>query len=370
MNKAIFLDRDGVLNRVVRREQRVTAPWSFSEFEIIDEARALVKHLKSENYLTIVVTNQPDVAHGRCTLEDLERMHQKLKEEFGVDEIEVCTSADNSDRRRKPNPGMLLDAGEKFKIDLSKSFFVGDSEKDLLAGKQAGTKTILLETDYNLAIHGKGDFNCKSHSEIPTVIKNNFTKTYLEQTKTIAELINPDEIEELVRVLREIRNMRGRLFLVGCGGGAGHASHAVCDFRKLCGIEAYCPLDNVSELTARINDEGWDSSLAKSLEASHFGKKDGLFVFSVGGGSKEKNISMNLVGAVIKAKEVGAKVLGIVGRDGGLTKIMADACVVVPTVDTNLVTPHTEAFQAVVWHLLVSHPLLQLARTKWESTLM
>jgi len=154
---------------------------------------------------------------------------------------------------------------------------------------------------------------------------------------------------------------------VGSGGGAGHASHAVCDFRKLAGIQAICPTDNVSELTARINDEGWETSIAESLKCSGLCARDAVFVFSVGGGNEEKNISANLVHAIRTAKSVGAKVLGVVGRDGGFTAAHADACVIVPMVDPALVTPLTEAYQAVVWHLLVSHPLVQKNTAKWES---
>jgi len=168
--------------------------------------------------------------------------------------------------------------------------------------------------------------------------------------------------------LAEVRERGGRVFFVGSGGGAGHASHAVCDFRKLGGMQAICPTDNVSELTARINDEGWETSIAESLKCSGLCEKDAVFVFSVGGGSAEKNISANLVNTVRAAKSVGAAVLGVVGRDGGVTAANADACAIVPTVDPALVTPLTEAYQAVVWHLLVSHPLIQKSGAKWETT--
>jgi D-sedoheptulose 7-phosphate isomerase len=195
-----------------------------------------------------------------------------------------------------------------------------------------------------------------------------FIASYLEHARSIIDRIDRASIERAALLLREVRERGGRLFLVGSGGGAGHASHATCDFRKIGGFEAYCPTDNVSELSARINDEGWDSSLARYLEGSRMGARDALLVFSVGGGSEEKNISMNLVRAVAAAKQAGAAVLGIVGRDGGYTAAHADACIIVPTVDDGLVTALTESFQAVVWHLLVSHPALQAAPMKWEST--
>ena len=157
------------------------------------------------------------------------------------------------------------------------------------------------------------------------------------------------------------------MFILGVGGSAANASHAVNDFRKIVGIEAYAPTDNVSELTARTNDEGWSTIFAKWLETSHLKSKDLLLIFSVGGGNLEKNVSPNLVAALQYAKQVGAKVIGIVGRDGGYTAKVADACIIVPTVNPNNITPHTEAFQAVIWHLIVSHPDLKIAQTKWES---
>jgi len=195
-----------------------------------------------------------------------------------------------------------------------------------------------------------------------------FTADFLTKTSAAIAAMDQASIEKMAGVLRAVRDEDGRLFFIGSGGGAGHASHATCDFRKLGGFEAHCPTDNVSELTARINDEGWENSIADSLKAMRLSAKDAVCVFSVGGGNAEKNISVNLVNAVKFAKERGAKVVGVVGRDGGFTAKMADACVVVPTVDPNLVTPITESFQALVWHLLVSHPLLAAATAKWEGT--
>jgi D-sedoheptulose 7-phosphate isomerase len=195
-----------------------------------------------------------------------------------------------------------------------------------------------------------------------------FSQDFLKKTALVADTIDPESIEKMASILAEVRDRGGRVFFVGSGGGAGHASHAVCDFRKLAGIQAICPTDNVSELTARINDEGWETSIAASLKCSGLCEKDAVFVFSVGGGSEEKNISANLVNAVRAAKSTGAVVLGVVGRDGGFTAANADACAIVPTVDASLVTPLTEAYQAVVWHLLVSHPLIQKSGAKWETT--
>ena len=195
-----------------------------------------------------------------------------------------------------------------------------------------------------------------------------YVETYFKDAIRIIETIDRPAIERMVSVLSELRGGGGRLFVLGVGGSAGNASHAVNDFRKICGIEAYAPTDNVSELTARINDDGWETSFSEWLKVSRLSKSDALFVFSVGGGNLEKNVSPNLVRALQLAKEVGAKVLGVVGRDGGYTARVADACVVIPTVNPEGITPHTEAFQAVVWHLLVSHPELLKRAMKWEST--
>ena len=193
-------------------------------------------------------------------------------------------------------------------------------------------------------------------------------KLYLAEAAQITERIDYGMIERIAEGLADLRDRGGRLFLLGVGGSAANCSHAVNDFRKLCGIEAYTPVDNVSELTARTNDEGWDTVFAGWLKVSRADKEDAVFILSVGGGDAEKNISANLVRALDEAKGRGMKVFGVVGRQGGYTKKVGDAVVVVPTVNVAHVTPHTEAFQAVVWHCLVSHPKLQIVGTKWENT--
>lgn len=194
-----------------------------------------------------------------------------------------------------------------------------------------------------------------------------FTDQYIQETITILNALDAASIDAVAVGLAQVRDGRGRLFVLGVGGSAGHAGHAVNDFRKICGIEAYAPTDNVSELTARVNDDGWDSTFAAWLEVSNLRPGDALLVFSVGGGNEAKRVSVNLVRAVMLAKEVGAKVFGVVGRDGGYTKTAADACVVIPPTYADRVTPHTEGLCAVVWHLLVSHPRLQRNATRWES---
>jgi D-sedoheptulose 7-phosphate isomerase len=194
-----------------------------------------------------------------------------------------------------------------------------------------------------------------------------YSAQHLKETAEIVSKLNPSDCDKCVAELRAVREHGGRLFMLGVGGSAANASHAVNDFRKIAGIETYAPTDNVSELTARTNDEGWASVFVEWLRVSKLNSKDCLFILSVGGGNVEKNVSPNLVAALQLAKQVGARIIGIVGKDGGYTAKVADACVIVPTVNPNNVTPHSEAFQAVVWHLFVSHPDLKVNQTKWES---
>ncbi|MCX6253822.1 MAG: SIS domain-containing protein [Bacteroidia bacterium] len=197
---------------------------------------------------------------------------------------------------------------------------------------------------------------------------NTFSKQHLAETAKIIDQIDDNVIEKMVRIIADVRENQGRLFFLGVGGGAGNASHAVNDFRKITGIESYAPTDNVSELTARTNDEGWDSVFCEWLKTSKLTEKDALFILSVGGGNLDKNISPNLVKALQLAKERHSKIIGIVGRDGGYTAKVADAAVIIPIVNPDSITPHTEAFQSVIWHLLVTHPILKSRQTKWEST--
>jgi D-sedoheptulose 7-phosphate isomerase len=194
-----------------------------------------------------------------------------------------------------------------------------------------------------------------------------YVKQFVEEAALILRQLDQRAIERTADLLLELRERSGRLFIIGVGGGAGHASHAVCDFRKIAQIEAYAPSDNVSELTSRVNDEGWETCYANWLRGSRLNDRDMVFVFSVGGGDEKNNISANLVRALDFAREVRATIGGVVGRDGGYTAKVADACVLVPVVNSSTVTPHTESFQAMIWHLLVSHPKLRAAEMKWES---
>ena len=196
-------------------------------------------------------------------------------------------------------------------------------------------------------------------------MNNRHINSFFNQVKIIAEKINKNELQKIAQTLYLLKKKGGRLFLLGVGGSAANCSHAVNDFRKLCNIESYTPTDNASELTARINDEGWDSSFADWLKVSKLNKKDVVFIMSVGGGNLKKKVSVNLVNAIKYAKKKNSKVLGIVGKKDGYTRKNADISILIPNVDKKLITPHTEAFQAVVWHCLVSHPILQINKTKW-----
>ena len=197
---------------------------------------------------------------------------------------------------------------------------------------------------------------------------SDYTARYFKEAAEICSRIEQTQVEKMIDVLLETRKAGGRIFFLGVGGGAGNATHAVNDFRKIADIESYTPTDNVSELTARVNDDGWETSFAAWLRGSRIRKGDTVFVFSVGGGNQEKNVSMNIVRALELARSKGASILGVVGRDGGYTAQVADAVVIIPTISADTVTPHAEAFQAVVWHLIVSHPRLKANEMKWEST--
>lgn len=198
--------------------------------------------------------------------------------------------------------------------------------------------------------------------------QEDYIKTYFKDCVEIINRIDRKQITNISAILKKIQIKRGRLFILGVGGSAGNASHAVNDFRKIAGIESYAPTDNVSELTARVNDDGWETVFVNWLKGSRLNSKDGVLVFSVGGGNAEKNVSVNLVRALQYAKDVGASIMGIVGRDGGYTAKVADACVIIPPVNNETITPQTEAFQAVIWHLLVSSPDMKKYEMKWEST--
>lgn len=409
--KAVFLDRDGVINSYAYNADfgTIDSPANPSEFVLTPGAAEAIARLNVMGLFVAVVSNQPGVAKGRFSPALLEAVTEEMTQQLSeagarVDAVYYCLHHPEAKIEqyrvicdcRKPKPGLLRRAAGEWEIDLEQSYVVGDGVVDVLAGKQAGAKTLFVGAQKGYALSelerhnawpdaivsdlpeavewicraedtrkGSGD---NGHSKRTALIgARDYTAQYLQEARDILERIDQESIERTVDLLLELREREGRLFLLGVGGGAGHASHAVCDFRKIAGIEAYAPSDNVSELTARVNDDGWDTCYVNWLRGSRLKANDMVFVFSVGGGDVKKNVSANLVRALEYAKQAGATICGIVGRDGGFTRQVADACTVVPTVNPATITPHTEAFQALVWHLLVSHPKLKAAEMKWES---
>lgn len=367
---AVFLDRDGVLNAVVWRDGRPGSPRTLDELVLEAGAAAAVERLRAGGYLVFVVTNQPDVARGLLTEAALAELMSRVGAEVPLDDWRICIHDDvDGCECRKPKPGMVRELARVWGVDLAASYLVGDSWRDMEAGRAAGCRTILLRRDYNSDATGGQEVGTLDGAVdiILAAERQTHAARFLAESRWILERLDPAAIEAMAAALAELRDRGGRLFFLGVGGGAGHASHAVNDFRKLAGIESYAATDNVAELTARANDEGWDSTFVEYLRGSRLRREDGVFVFSVGGGSVERGISTNLVRALAYAAELGASIFGVVGRDGGFTARVATHCIVVPTANPETVTPQTETFQALVWHLLVSHPRLQRAATKWES---
>jgi D-sedoheptulose 7-phosphate isomerase len=409
--RAVFLDRDGVINAYAYNPEfgTVDSPANPDEFALLPGTAEAITKLKEAGLLAIVVSNQPGIAKGRFTLKLLEAMTEKMKQLIAgaggkLDAVYYCPHHPEGTidgyrlacQCRKPSPGLLHQAAREWGIDLGKSYMVGDGVVDVLTGRQAGTRTvfvsprkgyILSELERQNAWPDLIAGHLPQAVELIQAAENGhwhalrvdradqelasegpaYTPAYIQEAVEILRRLDQGAIERMVGLLVELRQRGGRLFFLGVGGGAGHASHAVNDFRKIAGIEAYTPTDNVSELTARVNDDGWETSYANWLRGSRLIANDMVFVFSVGGGDVKNKISANLVRALHVAKEVGATICGVVGRDGGYTAQVADACVLIPVVNPSAVTPHTESFQALVWHLLVSHPALKVAEMKWES---
>jgi D-sedoheptulose 7-phosphate isomerase len=372
--RAVFVDRDGVLVRTYVEGGTPRPPRHVDEFEILPDVPEALARLRAAGLELVVVTNQPDVARGLTERALVETFHDHLRRELGLAHVYTCYHDDpDACDCRKPKPGLLLQAAADLGLELAGSFLVGDRGSDVEAGRRAGCTTILIRRPYSGTV--RADVEAASLLAAAERIvhmassrsRMEFTTRYLAEVGEIAARIDRTAIEAVVTILADVRAGGGRLFILGVGGGAGNASHAVNDFRKICGFEAYTPVDNVSELTARINDDGWDTSFANWLKGSRIGRKDAVCVFSVGGGDAERGVSVNLVRALEYAKRAGARVCGVVGRMGGYTAKVADAYVVIPTVNPATVTAHTEAFQAVIWHLLISHPRLQAAPMKWES---
>lgn len=371
---ALFLDRDGVLNHVVRRDGRWVSPQRLEDFRLVDGLAEALRPAREAGLPIFVVTNQPDVARGLMSRATLDAMNAQVIAVIAPDELHACTH-DDADRCtcRKPKPGALVALARRHDLSLARSVMIGDTFKDVDAARAAGVRPILIDTEYNRGVDAE-----ERVPDLATAVRRAIQLAHDEETRAmehideffkyatqIIETLDRGVCAKMVDLLVDVRARGGRLFFVGSGGGAGHASHAVNDFRKIAGIESYTPSDNVSELTARINDEGWDTSYVNWLKTSRINAKDAVFVFSVGGGNEEKNISMNLVLSMKHAKEVGASVLGVVGRDGGYAAKVGDAVLVIPNLGD--VTAQVEAFQAVVWHMLVSHPRVLAHAMKWES---
>ena len=411
--RAVFLDRDGVINAYAcdREFGTIDSPARPEEFVLLPGAAEATARLKREGFLIIVVSNQPGIAKGRFTPALLESVTERMKGLVGeaggvLDAVYYCPHHPEGSVEayrqqcecRKPGQGLFLQAASEWGIDLSHSYTVGDGVVDIVAGRAVGTRTIyvgprkcylcseLTSRDARpdgvaASLEEATDLICnwekgrgvrpKGNGEVASCLYENgsdeYASRYVQEAIEILKQLDPRAVERIAELLASLRSRGGRLFCLGVGGGAGHASHAVCDFRKIAGLEAYAPSDNVSELTARVNDDGWDTAYANWLRGSRLGANDMVFIFSVGGGDAKKNISANLVRALDYAREAGATICGIVGRDGGYTAQVAHACVLVPVVNPATVTPHTESFQALVWHLLVSHPKLKQAEMKWES---
>jgi D-sedoheptulose 7-phosphate isomerase len=370
----VFLDRDGVLAREIVRDGAAYAPTRVEDFVVVPEAGEQVQRLRDAGFLCIVFTNQPELATGELRQDDLDEMHRRLREAVPVDDVFYCPHHRSEGCRcYKPALGMLEDAVARWDVDLASSYVVGDRWRDVDAGRAAGCYSILIERPYSNATWASARVATLTEA-VDAVLGHagggltvDFVTRYFQEVQQVAAGIDTAVVNRIIELMVDVRGKGGRLFILGVGGSAGNAGHAVNDFRKIAHFESYAPTDNVSELTARINDDGWDTSFANWLKGSRLSAEDMLLILSVGGGDPERNVSMNLVKAMDTAREVGAKIVGIVGRDGGYTAKVADACVIVPTISPETVTAHSEAFQAVVWHLFVSDPRLQAAPMKWES---
>ena len=374
MNRAVFLDRDGVINEVVVRDGVPSSPRTLDEFILCESLDESLRRLSDGGFRLFVVSNQPDVARGLLDPEALTQMGDRICSTLPIEAVHACTHDDRDlCDCRKPRPGLIQNIAEQHDIVLGESYIIGDSWKDVEAGRRAGCREILLRRPYNDGIEANHVVSDMVEAS-DLILSGNWeaqgdghAHEYLHEVQAIAAALDTAVLRHLVDALISLRARGGRLFLLGVGGSAANASHAANDFRKIAGLEAYCLTDNVAELTARVNDDGWETAYTAWLKGSRISGRDGVLVMSVGGGSTERGISTSLVHAIDTARRAGATVLGIVGRDGGYTARVADVCVVVPSVNPSRVTPHTEAFQAVVWHLVVSHPALRAHEMTWET---
>jgi D-sedoheptulose 7-phosphate isomerase len=386
----VLLDRDGVLNALVVDPEQGTVDSALHPSQVVlqpgvPEALAA---LTKAGFTVRIVSNQPAAAKGKTTREQLEAVHRRvveLAESRGgrIASSHVCWHRhEDGCACRKPRTGLLEEALRAHgDARPAICLMAGDGLTDVEAGAKLGLSTALLaprKTEVAALLAERGLAPSFWFADLPELVRHltsgsatqsGFARSFLTETATIVSALDAGQVDRVAEGLAAVRSRGGRLFILGVGGSAGHASHAVNDFRKLCGFEAYAPTDNVSELTARTNDEGWDTVFAEWLTTSRLSARDGLLIFSVGGGSREKNVSVNLVRAVDLARQVDASVFGIVGRDGGHTGRHATAAVIIPPLFSERITPHTEGLAAVVWHLLVSHPVLQKNATKWESVI-
>ena len=408
LKRAVFLDRDGVINPYKYNAEFGTfdSPANPSDFVLLPDVAKAIAKVNRLGLLAIVTSNQPGIAKGKMSQALFEQINQKMRLSLEMDGAQLdaayyCLHHPDAALQeyrtacecRKPKPGLLLTAARELNVDLERSYMVGDGLVDVLAGRAAAVTTFFVSSrrcctcddlDRHNAVPDFVASNLPEAIDLISRIENreipprhkvrdmqadggNDISKYIGEAIQILEQIDQSSIERTLDLLLDLRSRGGRLFLLGVGGGAGHASHAACDFRKIGKIEAYSASDNISELTARVNDEGWDTSYANWLRGSRLNSKDMVFVFSVGGGDIRNNVSPNLVQALSHARDVGATICGVVGRDGGFTGQVADAYVRIPVVNPSTITPHTESFQALIWHLLVSHPKLKVSEMKWES---
>ena len=386
----LLLDRDGVLNSLVVDPEHGTidSPLHPSQVEIISGVPEALAALDRAGFTLRIVSNQPAAAKGKTTRDNLEAVHRKVVEQAESRGAKIAGShlcyhrQEDGCACRKPRTGLLEEAlrahaGRRPAV----CWMAGDGAADVEAGTALGLSTAFLaprKTDVAAILAKRGLAPTLWMDGLVAFAEHltrdgagqgsgDFVRAYFDETVALLRALDPRHVDRLAEGLAAVRERGGRLFILGVGGSAGHAGHAVNDFRKLCGLEAYAPTDNVAELTARTNDEGWDTVFSEWLVTSRLGARDALLVFSVGGGDREKNVSANLVRAIDRAREAGASVFGIVGRDGGYTARHATAAVVIPPLWPSRITPHTEGLCAVLWHLLVSHPRLQRNATKWES---
>ena len=387
LKPAVFFDRDGVINELCFHEEsgQLDSPFAPGDFRYKDGILECLRFVKEQNFYLFIVTNQPAAAKGKLPLARLYDLNtwlvNDLKEKgICVDALCMCPHHPQGDRNtnapflirtcdcRKPGEAMLTGLADVYGIDMEASYMVGDSYTDMIAGRRAGVKTVMLgslKCDACQRMEGnQPDYIIETVEKLKTVIRKDkqtvkenhmdtqYITTYLNETKWIADNLDTGEINRCVQILKNTKETGGRLFILGVGGSAANASHAVNDFRKIGGLETYAPTDNAAELTARTNDEGWDTTFAEWLKTSRISEKDTVLVLSVGGGSD--NTSRNIVKALELAKERNGKILSIVSRDGGYSKKLSDACILVPVVSKERITPHAEGWQGILWHMLVN----------------